>query len=429
MTAEIAVMNKDAVALAADSAVTISGKKTYNTINKLFSLSRNQPVGIMIYGDGQLGGVPWETIVKLYRDKIGVNQRPKLEDYVSEFISFIEGDFSKHFRDELDDFFIEYVEDYLLVLRDKIDTQVENYIEKKGKIGKRQIGNILRKSIQTDEDYWKKKDKLDFFDDVLLAELIKKYHVEVCELAGDNLEQHNVSAEYLKRITTIVANIFCSKSIEDSGVVFSGFGEDEIFPKLKVCKIECFVLGKLKYISESISVSNEKQKGATIMPFAQTDTVASFLSGISPQLMNNVMNRLHHVFDEYNEVIKMQIKPLKLDDSDVDHIIEELHNNRRKLMNEYFDYIVGAQQHYHINPMIQAIEFLPKNEMAEVAESLVSITSFRQKISLDQETVGGAIDVAVISKTDGFVWIKRKHYFSADINPMFMSKYIKPLEV
>ena len=39
MTAEIAIMNKMAVALAADSAVTISQEeeqKTYNTVNKLF---------------------------------------------------------------------------------------------------------------------------------------------------------------------------------------------------------------------------------------------------------------------------------------------------------------------------------------------------------------------------------------------------------
>jgi hypothetical protein len=42
MTAEVAVMNKMAVALAADSAVTVShsgGFKIYNTVNKLFMLS------------------------------------------------------------------------------------------------------------------------------------------------------------------------------------------------------------------------------------------------------------------------------------------------------------------------------------------------------------------------------------------------------
>ncbi len=40
MTAEVAVMNTMAVALAADSAVTIGKGKIYNTANKLFELSR-----------------------------------------------------------------------------------------------------------------------------------------------------------------------------------------------------------------------------------------------------------------------------------------------------------------------------------------------------------------------------------------------------
>jgi hypothetical protein len=35
-------------------------------------------------------------------------------------------------------------------------------------------------------------------------------------------------------------------------------------------------------------------------------------------------------------------------------------------------------------------------------------------VSLDAETVGGPIDVAVISKCDGFVWVKRKARLRAE---------------
>lgn len=41
-----------------------------------------------------------------------------------------------------------------------------------------------------------------------------------------------------------------------------------------------------------------------------------------------------------------------------------------------------------------------------MAESLVNLSAFKLKISDSYETVGGPIDVAIISKTDGFVWIK-----------------------
>lgn len=54
MTAIIGVMNKHAVAIAADSAVTLGGgKKVLNSANKLFSLSKHHPVAIAIYGNAE----------------------------------------------------------------------------------------------------------------------------------------------------------------------------------------------------------------------------------------------------------------------------------------------------------------------------------------------------------------------------------------
>ena len=44
-------------------------------------------------------------------------------------------------------------------------------------------------------------------------------------------------------------------------------------------------------------------------------------------------------------------------------------------------------------------------------------------MSLDRETVGGPVDVAVISKGDGFIWIDRKHYFRRELNEHFIRNY------
>jgi hypothetical protein len=92
MTAEIAIMNKLGVALAADSAATIgyqSGNKIYNSANKLFMLSAIHPIGIMIYGSAELTGVPWDTIVKLFRIHVGTQKFETLREYVDRFISFL----------------------------------------------------------------------------------------------------------------------------------------------------------------------------------------------------------------------------------------------------------------------------------------------------------------------------------------------------
>jgi hypothetical protein len=63
--------------------------------------------------------------------------------------------------------------------------------------------------------------------------------------------------------------------------------------------------------------------------------------------------------------------------------------------------------------------------MAMMAETLVNLTLFKQKVTVGSETVAGPVDVAVISKGDGFIWIKRKHYFKPELNPQFFAKYYK----
>lgn len=60
-----------------------------------------------------------------------------------------------------------------------------------------------------------------------------------------------------------------------------------------------------------------------------------------------------------------------------------------------------------------------------MAEALVNLTSFKRHVSKESETVGGPTDVAIISKTDGFIWIKRKHYFDGNLNRHFLKNYFR----
>ncbi len=77
----------------------------------------------------------------------------------------------------------------------------------------------------------------------------------------------------------------------------------------------------------------------------------------------------------------------------------------------------------HIDHVLNVVGILPKDELAAMAESLVNLTSFKRRVTMAQETVGGPIDVAIISKGVGFIWKKRKHYFEEDLNKHFMTNY------
>ena len=88
MTAVAGILNKQGVAIAADSAVTVNGsnnRKVYNSANKIFTLSKFHPVGIAIYNSAQVMGIPWEILIKEYRKQIKDKSFAKLSDYKDDF--------------------------------------------------------------------------------------------------------------------------------------------------------------------------------------------------------------------------------------------------------------------------------------------------------------------------------------------------------
>jgi hypothetical protein len=68
------------------------------------------------------------------------------------------------------------------------------------------------------------------------------------------------------------------------------------------------------------------------------------------------------------------------------------------------------------------ILLMPKQELAFLAQELINLTSVKRKFSSGIESVGGPIDVAVISRIDGFVWVRRKHYFEPNLNPRYFHR-------
>lgn len=52
----------------------------------------------------------------------------------------------------------------------------------------------------------------------------------------------------------------------------------------------------------------------------------------------------------------------------------------------------------------------------------MNLKSFKRRVTPTAETIGGPVDVAVISKGDGLVWLKRKHYFPPELNPRYFRR-------
>lgn len=90
MTAIVAVLNKHAVAIAADSAVTMGDThKVVNSANKIFTLSKYHPVAVMTYNNAAFMGVPWDIIIKEYRRKLKEKSFNTIKEYAEDFLQFI----------------------------------------------------------------------------------------------------------------------------------------------------------------------------------------------------------------------------------------------------------------------------------------------------------------------------------------------------
>jgi len=63
-----------------------------------------------------------------------------------------------------------------------------------------------------------------------------------------------------------------------------------------------------------------------------------------------------------------------------------------------------------------ATDPMPIIDAIELAEFLVYLTVMFSKFNTGAATVGGPIEVAAITRHEGFKWVKRKHYFSDGLN-------------
>ena len=276
MTAEIGILNRQGVALAADSAVTISGngkEKILNSANKLFNLIKGKPVGFMVYGNGSFMGLPWEVIVDYYRKNFDNNiKHPNLKSICDDFISKLSQNSSFYNDDAL-----------LQLIYNKMSTYLENIIiQTQDELSKR------FPNIQVDEEM-----SLNVFNEIInqsyndlsslnysinFTEEDENHIYLICDSIVDNLCKQYIKfalpTELFNKLKNICSIIMCRDILFNySGIVIAGYGDDEILPRLYHYKIEGIVNNKLKYNIEKASIINQSefQGGniAEIVPFAQ----------------------------------------------------------------------------------------------------------------------------------------------------------------
>jgi hypothetical protein len=206
-----------------------------------------------------------------------------------------------------------------------------------------------------------------------------------------------------------------------SGIVVSGFGDAEVFPQLEEYVIDIRVCGKVRHWKKTSWVLDEDHP-SQVVPLADSEVMKTLIEGISPGFEGEAYTGVLKLILEMPQKILDPIT--QLSDAEKQQYIADARKSLPQHFRDFRNVMTEYRNKTYTKPISDSISSLPISELAQVAETLLGASQLLKKVNPDLETVGGPVDVAVISKGDGFVWVKRKHYFPKDLNIGFEKRYL-----
>lgn len=408
MTAEVAIINRFGIAIAADSAVTIANTRVWKSTNKIFSLGPAHDVAIMIYGGGSYNGFPWEIVIKSFKAFVSEKSYSHLAHLLDEFRDYLA---LPPWRSEVEQ---EVALAYLCV---KEITEIHNTIE--DGLSARDYRTAFLEWVDTCSQRIENNSPIR--NPISKKEFVDKLGPTVDAIFSDITSRPlrgKLKTELYTYLHSYITKSACDSGFE-TGVVFAGFGSDEYLPVLMEVMVDGS-FGTMVRCWDARSYDFTERRGSTAMvvPFAQRDMTNVFMEGISLSYVNFFMNIVRGVLDEKTEELLDYVH------DPAERLVAQRLQGR---MNEStFSEVQQAFQQWRglkfINPLIDAVESLPREEMGAMAEALVELTSLRRKFDSNLQSVAGPVDVAFISKSDGVIWLKRKLYFDAATNEEFFRR-------
>lgn len=414
MTAEIAIVNRSALALAADSAVTIrigNTQKVYDSAEKIFEFSRKNPIALMVYNSVEFVGVPLDVIVRKYRNE---EDQPYdcLKDAADLFTRYLETfkhdikDERNHLNAVLSSAFNALNTRLLGVFKSAIEAQAVSEANNFNFSFEDELSKLIREDTDRHEAA-----KLDnYLVEVSIDQFTKRYGDVIKDAVG-RIRFPIDPSKVLKLFEVYALAIVRSKIGSEilTGLVFGGFGKKDLFPTLDYIEIDGIYFDKLKVLSQKeIDIDRRGEKTA-MLPSAQKEMVERFMYGLDSEIHEKILWFVGKATDEilnskmgaFDGGEKVNIKK---------SVVREFGNMINKLME--------LERH----SIQDIVNFMSKKELAEMAHALVELTSKKRRFSTDQETVGGPIDVAIVTRNEGFIWIRRKHYFDQAVNPGYYAR-------
>lgn len=196
-------------------------------------------------------------------------------------------------------------------------------------------------------------------------------------------------------IASHIKNDVVFKENERTFLVFAGYGEDEAYPS--ICQYEVTGINKSKLqwqLSGSANISSEQE--SNIFTSGQSDIIDAIELGIQNERIGIIRKRFQTLIEDL------------LTQNLLDSLIGKI--DYPTIRQEVADLIRESGKE-HLRQHLDAIKQFDLQKMACLAENLIKATELHRKITFRQEGVGGLIDLAVITREDGFQWLNRKSWY------------------
>ena len=422
MTAIVGILNRQGIAFAADSAATLTVSSTHNITNhanKIFELSKKEPIGIVMYGNMNLMKLSWEQIIKMYRQKLADMKFEHLKEYADDFFSFVRDLMAPnqdgvYTQSQIHFFVNSFYNEILKLASDKLKKESKELSDEN-------IVDVVMDEMKSIYDSYKQKETCLDCQSLTLesfTDLSKEYvNSKLAQCLSVNNCPLNFKEAFIETLFCIVrssAHVYASST----GLVFFGYGDKELMPSYHSYTISELFENKLKIV-ETGNYVVDYNKGACLIPFAQTDVTNTVVRGIDDDLRAVFYSKNEQILSLLLTTIISKLTEAQAPHELIDILTNLDINSISKVFKEDMDDYIWKN---YVSKLIDIVEFLSKEDLAEMAESLIKMTGLKRHVTTDEESVGGPVDVAVVTKYDGFIWIKRKHYFSPELNPNYFQR-------
>lgn len=406
-------MNRLAVVLAADSATTVSGwvngqreERYFKGANKIFQLSNAEPVGVMIYDSAEILRVPWELVIKSFRSRLGTTAFDDISGYAEAFFRFIQDD----------------VKIFPLSVRISTirDASIQTCLAWIGEFSKNGTNDF---SIEDTNNFIDQQlaslENIQFYDGIskdLVDEIYNATYEKLVSEISDFLayigKPGSVDLYRLAQAGLLFSIKNPEKAFNTTGIVFAGYPNDSIFPTMVEYKFYG-VVGSISLFKQTRKEIIDHDTPASISSFAQTSMIDTFSTGLGFEMYAAIMNVIGSRLDGLADQI---LGALGVEVSSFDQKAQLVQAASQGISDLILDHV----RNNHSIPLWRVIGSLPVDEMAGLAETLITLQSLKEKVTKPSESVGGPVDVAAITRTEGLVWIKRKHFFDPSLNTRYM---------